>query len=121
MIGINERLMDGRCVRSIATNEPVDRPTEDLVQQRLWEMLNFAVYKSEIVHRSNDLQRLLKRTQNEISTLTDIANIEDRIDLEEVFGRVDKVAFLKSLLYSLSQRIHTLHRKDIMSLTFEDL
>ena len=50
--------------RSIRQFEPVDRPSE-LVRLRLWEMLDFATYKNEILHRSNDLERLITRTQNE--------------------------------------------------------
>ena len=52
------------CGRSIRHIESVDRPSE-LVQQRLWELLDLAVYKNEILNRSNDLQRILTRTQNE--------------------------------------------------------
>ena len=66
-----------------------DRPSEH-IRQRLWEMLNFAQFKDEILSRSRDLGRLLNRTQLEIRTLTEIADLEDRIDLEEVFYRVEK-------------------------------
>ena len=76
---------------SIKGAEIVDRPTEH-IQQRLWEMLEFAMYKNEIMSRSHDLERLLTCTQNEVRTLTNIADIEDRVDLEEVFYNVDKDA-----------------------------
>ena len=52
------------CGRSIREVKSVDRPSE-LVQARLWELLDFAVYKNAILQRSNDLERLLSRTQNE--------------------------------------------------------
>lgn len=76
-------------IRAIEDYQLVDRPTEAL-QQRLWEMLELASYKGQIVYRSKDLQRLFLRTQNEVRALTDIADVEDRIDLEEVFHSVDK-------------------------------
>ena len=75
--------------QSIKKFAPVNRPS-DHTHQRLWEMLDFIAYKNDIILRCNDLDRTLRRTQNEVRTLTDIQDIEDRIDLEEVFEMAHK-------------------------------